>query len=132
MKGLFLSALEKKEEAFEFVRQGLKMNIMSHICWHVYGLLWRSEKNYEEAVKCYRHALKYDKVNMTLYNGKGNMIRYGGVVQENKLQRANYKHSPKQFAAVLDADHFCNRPIFRYYGTFQCSRYSYGTMKNSM
>lgn len=30
--------------------------------WHVYGLLYRSDKNYEEAMKCYRHALKYDKV----------------------------------------------------------------------
>ena len=30
--------------------------------WHVYGLLYRSDKNYEEAVKCYRYALKFDKV----------------------------------------------------------------------
>jgi tetratricopeptide (TPR) repeat protein len=34
------------------------------IGWHVYGLLYRSDKNYEEAMKCYRHALKYDKDNL--------------------------------------------------------------------
>ena len=32
----------------------------SHICWHVYGLLYRSVKNYEEAIKAYRFALKLD------------------------------------------------------------------------
>ena len=31
--------------------------------WHVYGLLQRSDKKYEEAIKCYRNALKWDKVN---------------------------------------------------------------------
>jgi len=30
--------------------------------WHVYGLLQRSDKKYEEAIKCYRNALKWDKV----------------------------------------------------------------------
>lgn len=32
------------------------------IGWHVYGLLQRSDKKYEEAIKCYRNALKWDKV----------------------------------------------------------------------
>ena len=30
--------------------------------WHVFGLLYRSDKNYEEALKCYSQALKIDKV----------------------------------------------------------------------
>ena len=30
--------------------------------WHVYGLLQRSDKKYDEAIKCYRNALKWDKV----------------------------------------------------------------------
>ncbi|KAJ3204479.1 hypothetical protein HK099_001110 [Clydaea vesicula] len=64
MKGLFLSHLEKRAEAHEFIRKGLKQDLTSHICWHVYGLLHRGEKNYEEAIKCYSHALKYDKENM--------------------------------------------------------------------
>lgn len=32
------------------------------IGWHVYGLLQRSDKKYDEAIKCYRNALKWDKV----------------------------------------------------------------------
>ena len=30
--------------------------------WHVFGLLQRSDRKYEEAIKCYRNALKWDKV----------------------------------------------------------------------
>jgi tetratricopeptide (TPR) repeat protein len=32
----------------------------SYICWHVYGLLWKSAKNYEEAVKAYKFALRLE------------------------------------------------------------------------
>ncbi|RKP26093.1 NMDA receptor-regulated protein 1-domain-containing protein, partial [Syncephalis pseudoplumigaleata] len=66
MKGLFLSNLERKDEGFEFVRKGLKNDLTSHICWHVFGLLYRADKNYEEAIKCYRNALKFDKNNMQI------------------------------------------------------------------
>jgi peptide alpha-N-acetyltransferase len=34
--------------------------------WHVFGLLYRSDKNYEEAAKCYTHALKYNKSDMQI------------------------------------------------------------------
>ena len=40
MKGLILSVQEKagvKPEAYELVRRGLKNNLKSHVCWHVYG-----------------------------------------------------------------------------------------------
>ncbi|KAI8988124.1 NMDA receptor-regulated protein 1-domain-containing protein [Mycotypha africana] len=61
MKGLFLNNLEKKEEGYEYVKKGLLKNLTSHICWHVYGLLYRADKNYEEAAKCYANALKFNK-----------------------------------------------------------------------
>lgn len=32
----------------------------SHICWHVYGLLYRAVKNVEEAVKAYKFALRLE------------------------------------------------------------------------
>ena len=34
--------------------------------WHVYGLLQRSDKKYEEAIKCYRNALKWDNENVQI------------------------------------------------------------------
>nr|XP_048277789.1 N-alpha-acetyltransferase 16, NatA auxiliary subunit isoform X5 [Myodes glareolus] len=66
MKGLTLNCLGKREEAYEFVRKGLRSDVRSHVCWHVYGLLQRSDKKYDEAIKCYRNALKLDKDNMQI------------------------------------------------------------------
>ncbi|TKC48650.1 hypothetical protein EI555_017064, partial [Monodon monoceros] len=56
MKGLTLNCLGKKEEAYEFVRKGLRNDVKSH----------RSDKKYDEAIKCYRNALKLDKDNLQI------------------------------------------------------------------
>ncbi|KAF7727580.1 hypothetical protein EC973_007341 [Apophysomyces ossiformis] len=66
MKGIFLNNLEKKEEGYEYVKKGLRYDITSHICWHVYGLLHRADKNYEEAAKCYANALKFHKTDIQI------------------------------------------------------------------
>lgn len=66
MKGLILNCMGKKDEAYDYVRKGLRNDLTSHVCWHVYGLLQRSEHKYDEAIKCYRNALKYDKENLTI------------------------------------------------------------------
>ncbi|CDF40167.1 unnamed protein product [Chondrus crispus] len=66
MKGLTLNALDKKPEATDLVRRGLRMDMRSHICWHVYGLLYRSDRDYREAAKAYLNALKFDKDNQQI------------------------------------------------------------------
>ncbi|KAJ3043731.1 N-alpha-acetyltransferase 16, NatA auxiliary subunit, partial [Rhizophlyctis rosea] len=66
MKGLFLSNLDRKEEGAECIKLGVRNDMTSHICWHVYGLYHRGEKNYEQALKSYSHALKYDKENIQI------------------------------------------------------------------
>lgn len=66
MKGLTLNCLGRKEEAYEYVRRGLRNDLKSHVCWHVYGLLQRSDRKYDEAIKCYRNALKWDKDNIQI------------------------------------------------------------------
>ena len=127
MKGLVLSCMDKREEAHELVKLGLKNDVKSHVCWHVYGcvlvreaatprparssvvafrrsapalprrlvnrratlraprraltvprppplpplprshsLLHRADRNYKEAIKCYRMALRIDKDNTQL------------------------------------------------------------------
>jgi len=66
MKGLTLNCLGKKEEAYDFVRRGLRNDLRSHVCWHVYGLLQRSDKKYVEAIKSYRNALKWDSENIQI------------------------------------------------------------------
>ncbi|XP_050299947.1 N-alpha-acetyltransferase 15, NatA auxiliary subunit [Anthonomus grandis grandis] len=66
MKGLTLNCLGRKDEAYEYVRRGLRNDLKSHVCWHVYGLLQRSDKKYDEAIKCYRNALKWEKDNIQI------------------------------------------------------------------
>eukprot|EP00913_Durusdinium_trenchii_P011646 g10937.t1 len=66
MKGLTLSYLDRKEEAYELVRKGVKCDLKSHVCWHVFGLLYRQDRDYHEAVKCYRQALRFDPENIQI------------------------------------------------------------------
>ncbi|KAL9323139.1 hypothetical protein ACSQ67_011192 [Phaseolus vulgaris] len=66
MKGLTLNCMDRKSDAYELVRQGLKNDLKSHVCWHVYGLLYRSDREYREAIKCYRNALKIDPDNIEI------------------------------------------------------------------
>ncbi|XP_074602523.1 N-alpha-acetyltransferase 15/16 isoform X2 [Brevipalpus obovatus] len=66
MKGVTLNCLGRKEEAYEYVRRGLRNDLTSHVCWHVYGLLQRSDHKYDESIKCYRNALKWDKDNIQI------------------------------------------------------------------
>ncbi|KAL5442544.1 hypothetical protein PMIN05_004018 [Paraphaeosphaeria minitans] len=58
MKALILNSQGHGEEAFALGKLALKNDMKSNICWHVYGLLWRSKKNYEEAIKAYKMALR--------------------------------------------------------------------------
>jgi N-alpha-acetyltransferase 15/16, NatA auxiliary subunit len=38
----------------------------SHVCWHVYGLLHRSDRNYNEAIKAYKQALRIEPENLQI------------------------------------------------------------------
>jgi tetratricopeptide (TPR) repeat protein len=60
MKALILNSLDKSEEAFALAKVALQCDMKSHVCWHVYGLLYRAAKNFEEAIKAYKFALKLD------------------------------------------------------------------------
>ena len=62
MKGLICNSMgsARKAEAHELVKLALKHDIRSHVCWHVYGLIHRSDANYAEAIKSYRNALRIE------------------------------------------------------------------------
>ena len=66
MKGLILNCLNRKEEAYEMVKLGLRNDVRSHICWHVYGLLYRSDNKYADSIKCYLNALRIDSENQNI------------------------------------------------------------------
>jgi peptide alpha-N-acetyltransferase len=52
----------KREEGLDLVKKGVRLDLTSHIVWHVFGLIQKGEKNYEEALKSYTQALRFDKV----------------------------------------------------------------------
>ncbi|OAG22220.1 TPR-like protein [Alternaria alternata] len=60
MKALILNSQGQGDEAFALCKEALRNDMKSHICWHVYGLLWRSVKNYPEAIKSYKMALRLE------------------------------------------------------------------------
>ncbi|KAL2207124.1 N-terminal acetyltransferase A, auxiliary subunit [Sarocladium strictum] len=60
MKALILNAQGRTEEAFALGKEALTVDMKSHICWHVYGLLYRANKNFEEAIKAYKFALRLE------------------------------------------------------------------------
>ena len=60
MKALILNTMGQSDEAFTLAKSALKNDMKSHVCWHVYGLLWRSQKNFEEAIKAYNMALRLE------------------------------------------------------------------------
>ncbi|KAI8986666.1 NMDA receptor-regulated protein 1a [Trametes punicea] len=66
MKGLILTHMGRREEGLELVKQGVRLDLTSHICWHVFGLIQKGQKNYEEALKSYTQALRFDKDNMNI------------------------------------------------------------------
>jgi len=66
MKGLIFNCTDKKEEAHALVKKGLMFDMRSHVCWHVYGLLYRSDRDYNEAIKAYKQALRIDPENLQI------------------------------------------------------------------
>jgi N-alpha-acetyltransferase 15/16, NatA auxiliary subunit len=88
MKGLFCTHLDRKEEALELIKKGLKADLKSPICWHIYGLYYRGEKNYEEAVKCYIQSLRLEKVFISLNQGNFQILRDLATLQ---IQLGHYE-----------------------------------------
>lgn len=60
MKALIMNAQGKNEEAFALGKEAVAIDFKSHICWHVYGLLFRTNKNFEEAIRAYKMALRHE------------------------------------------------------------------------
>ncbi|EEB07811.1 NatA N-acetyltransferase complex subunit [Schizosaccharomyces japonicus yFS275] len=66
LKGLLLHSLQQKEEGYKFVHLGLRHDISSSVCWHMYGLICKADKDYVQALKCYINASKLDRANPNL------------------------------------------------------------------
>ena len=93
MKALIISSQGQQKEAFALAKTALNNNMKSHVCWHVYGLLYRAEKNFDESIKAYKFALRLDPesapIQRDLANLQIQMRDYQGYVQSrrNMLQQ---------------------------------------------
>ncbi len=88
MKALIINSQGHTEEAFALAKVALTHDMKSHICWHVYGLLYRSVKNFEEAIKAYKFALKMEPESQQIQRDLAllqmQMRDYQGYVQSRR------------------------------------------------
>ena len=88
MKALIINGQGNSDEAFALAKTALQKSMKSHICWHVYGLLYRSNKNFEEAIKAYKFALKLEpdshQIQKDLALLQMQMRDYPGYVQSRR------------------------------------------------
>ena len=88
MKALIINSQGNSEEAFALAKVALKNSMKSHVCWHVYGLLYRSAKNFEEAIKAYKFALKLEPESQQIQKDLAllqiQMRDYQGYVQSRR------------------------------------------------
>jgi tetratricopeptide (TPR) repeat protein len=93
MKALIISNQGQEKEAFALAKVALNNNMKSHVCWHVYGLLYRAQKNFDESIKAYKFALKLDPesgpIQRDLAHLQIQMRDYQGYIQSrrNMLQQ---------------------------------------------
>jgi len=80
LKGLFLYQTGEQEEGEKLAKnvsfnsqkelqsfsKALTKNVKSELCWHILGIINRSQRNYLMAIACYKNALKYDPENVNI------------------------------------------------------------------
>ena len=109
MKALILNSMGKTTEAFELGKEALKADMKSHVCWHVYGLLWRSAKNFDEAIKAYKFALRLDPESAQIQRDLAMLqiqIRdYKGYIASRKAMVSARPHLRQNWTALAIAHH---------------------------
>jgi peptide alpha-N-acetyltransferase len=63
MKALLQCGLGRQAEAVASIKKILFKNLTNFTCWHVYGIIYRKEKDYDQARRAYLNALKYNPDN---------------------------------------------------------------------
>ena len=88
MKALIINGQGHPNEAFALAKVALQKAMKSYVCWHVYGLLYRSNKNFDEAIKAYKFALKLEPESHSIQKDLAllqmQMRDYSGYVQSRR------------------------------------------------
>ena len=109
MKALIINGQGNSDEAFALAKVALQKSMKSHICWHVYGLLYRSNKNFEEAIKAYKFALKLEpeshQIQKDLALLQMQMRDYQGYTQSRRAILQNKTLWRQNWTALAVAQH---------------------------
>lgn len=109
MKALIINAQGHSDEAFALAKDALKSDMKSHICWHVYGLLYRSAKNFEEAIKAYKFALRLEPESQQIQRDLAllqvQMRDYEGYVQSRRAMLSARSGLRSNWTALAIAQH---------------------------
>lgn len=114
MKALILNAQGRTEEAFALGKEALTMDMKSHICWHVYGLLYRANKNFEEAIKAYKFALRLEPESAQIQRDLAilqiQMRDYQGYIQSRTAMLQARPQLRQSWTALAIAHHLSGNP----------------------
>src|ERR1700761_8614883 len=81
----------------------------SHICWHVYGLLYRSTKQLDEAIKAYKFALKLEPESTQIQRDLAflqiQMRDYNGYIESRKAMLQARPGVRQNWTALAVAHH---------------------------
>ena len=109
MKGLIINCLGRSDEAFAIVKEALRLDMKSHVCWHVYGLLWRSVKNFGEAIKAYKFALKLEPESANILRDlallQAQMRDWNGYIESRRLMLAQKPGLRLNWTGLAVANH---------------------------
>ena len=109
MKALILNSQGHEEEAFALAKTALNNNMKSHVCWHVYGLLYRAVKNYDESIKAYKFALRLDPESQPIQRDLADlqiqMRDYPGYVQSRRNMLQQRPNLRQNWTALAIAHH---------------------------
>ena len=109
MKALIMNSQGKTEEAFALAKVALQQDMKSHVCWHVYGLLYRAAKNFEEAIKAYKFALKLEpestQIQRDLALLQCQMRDYQGYIVSRRQMLTSRSHIRQNWTALAVALH---------------------------
>jgi peptide alpha-N-acetyltransferase len=112
MKGLVLTHMGRRDEGIELVKKGMRLDLTSHICWHVFGLIQKAEKNYDEALKSFTMALKFDKVSGSASHQLERSLMCKFVTQDNQnllRDAASLQIQLRVFDGLVDSRHNLTR-----------------------
>ena len=109
MKALIISHQGQEDEAFALAKVALNNNMKSHVCWHVYGLLYRAVKNYDESIKAYKFALRLDPESQPIQRDLADlqiqMRDYQGYIQSRKNMLQQRPGFRQNWTALAIAHH---------------------------